>query len=63
MTAPAKHPNHRECDKGQSASESIFELTTASPANRFTHNLPLLALSMIWVFSWCGNRFHHSLSG
>jgi len=44
-----------ECDKGQSASESIFELTTASPANRFTHSLPLFALSMVWVFGWRGN--------
>jgi hypothetical protein len=48
-------PSGESAIRGGAPSESIFELTTASPVNRFTHSLPLLALSMIWVFSRCGN--------
>jgi len=45
-----------ENDKRQSASKKIFELTTASPAYFFTHILPLLVLSKVQIFYWCGNN-------
>jgi hypothetical protein len=44
-------------DKRQSANEKIFELTMASPAYFFIHILPLLVLSKVQVFTWCGNKF------
>ena len=35
---------------------TIFELTMASPAYFFIHILPLLVLSKVQVFTWCGNN-------
>ncbi len=35
---------------------TIFELTTASPTDFFTHISSRLALSNVWVFSWWGNK-------
>ena len=45
-------------EKRQSANEKIFELTMASPAYFFIHILPLLVLSKVQVFTWCGNNIY-----
>jgi len=43
-------------EKRQSASEKIFELTTASPTYFFTHILPLLVLLKFSLVTWYGNN-------
>ncbi len=44
-----------EIDTRQSARKKIFELTTASPADFFTHISPRLDLSKVKIICWCGN--------
>ena len=46
-----------ENDKGRPAPEKIFELTTASPSDFFTHISSLLVLSNIWVIRWGSDNF------
>ncbi len=45
-----------ENDMRQPVCKKIFELTTASSSDFFTHISPHLDLSNLWVFSWCGNN-------
>jgi len=42
--------------KKQSASKKIFELTTASPTDFFTHSSLLYVLSKVKVFAWWSNN-------
>ncbi len=45
-----------ESDTRRPARKKIFELTTASPADFFTHISSRLVLSNVWVYSWWGNN-------
>jgi len=45
-----------ENDKGRSAPEKIFELTTASPSDFFTHTSSLLVLSNVRVIHWGSDK-------
>jgi hypothetical protein len=41
--------------KKRSASKKIFELTTASPTDFFTHSSLLYVLSKVKVYTWWSN--------
>ena len=49
-------------EKWQSASKYIFELALASPADIFTHILPLLVISKLVLVYWCGDNLKKGLS-
>jgi hypothetical protein len=46
--------------KKRSASKKIFELTTASPTDFFTHSSLLYLLSKVKVFAWWSNIMYNT---